>query len=516
MNNALNKIKKGIEYDRLPASLRLGLVAVVLFLLFDLTALSLNIWLSYRIEQQAVEINLAGRQRMLSQRMTKALVQLEKQPALNQQIQLDEELKHTFQLFNQTLISFAEGGSTLSTTGELVSIESVGGQARPFVNRALILWQPLRSQLSRYIDTDFSAEKLNQLQQSVNLASRINLELLDLMDRLTLTLEQQTQREARSIRIFQAVAFGLALLNFAFAVLVYHRRFSHVVSDLSLIDTIMNQIKPAVLVVDAHGRIVKVNNSAGVLFVLSEHQLLERNIDQLLLPNHQHQNAIKSDGGRFDAQVEIRQAYHESQPVLIYTVTDITEQRRQQNRLSSMAFHDQLTGLPNRVLFDNRLCKALESVTQENGKLAMIFIDLDLFKEVNDTYGHLAGDMLLQQFATRLRQRVRQTDIVSRRGGDEFTLVLTHIHDRQTCEQFLAKLMQEMIAPYHCGPVELVIGMSVGVSFYPEDTHESGELMENADKAMYAAKAHGGNCAFYWQDICRKGDQPKRRRRDPS
>ncbi|WP_027852390.1 type IV pili methyl-accepting chemotaxis transducer N-terminal domain-containing protein [Marinobacterium litorale] len=182
---------------------RIALVAVVLFLVFDFTALALNFWLSYRIETQAVNINLAGRQRMLSQRMVKVLLQIEDQRALDQGSgDLMQELARTYRLFDNTLESFANGGVTTAALGAEIELAPlVGANNRALINNALSLWKPYREAVGALLYTQ--AGDSDTLQRAVTLARSSNLELLDLMNRLTTELERQTQREARQIRFFQ-------------------------------------------------------------------------------------------------------------------------------------------------------------------------------------------------------------------------------------------------------------------------------------------------------------------------
>jgi diguanylate cyclase (GGDEF)-like protein len=169
------------------------------------------------------------------------------------------------------------------------------------------------------------------------------------------------------------------------------------------------------------------------------------------------------------------------------------EQRQQTDKLAHQAQRDALTGLPNRALFEDRLHVALDQAGREGWLAAVLFVDLDRFKEVNDTAGHSVGDSLLQQVAGRLESCVRRTDTVARWGGDEFTLLLTGLRDQQYVVTVAQKLLDALRAPFHIDSHELSVTASIGVAVYPKDGKDASTLQGNADVAMYRAKGRGKN-----------------------
>jgi diguanylate cyclase len=164
------------------------------------------------------------------------------------------------------------------------------------------------------------------------------------------------------------------------------------------------------------------------------------------------------------------------------------------------AFHDALTGLPNRALFHNRLEHALVQAQRHRGSLAVMFVDLDKFKAVNDTYGHEAGDVVLQTTARRLRENTRGGDTVSRQGGDEFLYLLTEARDETNIARIAQKIITAIQAPYTLKVRELEItpsiGASIGISIFPKDGATADALINNADGAMYRAKQSKSGFAF--------------------
>ena len=171
-----------------------------------------------------------------------------------------------------------------------------------------------------------------------------------------------------------------------------------------------------------------------------------------------------------------------------------TEQTRQnEKKLKSLAFYDNLTQLPNRALFQQTLPSRLAEVKQTQASLALFFIDLDRFKQVNDALGHDVGDRLLVLVAERMQHHLRQTDLVARMGGDEFTVILTD-HPTQAGVEKVAQHLLEVLTPtYQISGHSLEIGVSIGIAFYPKDAQTTQDLMRMADQAMYQAKAAGGN-----------------------
>lgn len=181
----------------------------------------------------------------------------------------------------------------------------------------------------------------------------------------------------------------------------------------------------------------------------------------------------------------------------IAVMTDITELRRKDEHIRHQAFHDTLTNLPNRTLLQNRLDHAIKVAEREGTRLALLFIDLDRFKVINDSLGHLVGDALLKQAAQRLTQAVRASDTVSRQGGDEFVILaaIDHIAD---AAHIAEKVVADMGKEFGIGEHHLNAGASIGISIFPQDGNDAATILRNADVAMYAAKAAGrGTFRFF-------------------
>lgn len=191
---------------------------------------------------------------------------------------------------------------------------------------------------------------------------------------------------------------------------------------------------------------------------------------------------------------------------VVAVVQDITGRKALEARLSHDAMHDALTGLPNRLMFHDRLGQVLESARRRQGMAAVLFLDLDGFKTVNDTLGHAAGDELLQQVARRLASCVRSEDTVARIGGDEFGVVLATVAQAGDCERVAAKILDTLARPFPLTAREVRISASVGGALYPAHGQDMDSLLARADTGMYAAK-HEGKSRFNWQ-IPEEGPAP--------
>ena len=178
--------------------------------------------------------------------------------------------------------------------------------------------------------------------------------------------------------------------------------------------------------------------------------------------------------------------------------TDVTEYKLAEERIRRVAHHDGLTGLPNRLLFSDRLTQAISLAKRDSGQLALLYVDLDKFKPVNDTLGHAAGDELLRAVAARLRQQVRESDTVARIGGDEFAVILPGVSKRDEAQKVANKTGAALAMPFRLVDQgqTIEIGASIGIAIYPADGADADALVKAADTAMYSAKHAGGGIRF--------------------
>lgn len=187
---------------------------------------------------------------------------------------------------------------------------------------------------------------------------------------------------------------------------------------------------------------------------------------------------------------------------VLMVTRDISERANAESQVHYLAHYDLLTGLPNRALFRDRLLQAMAQAKRSDTLLSVMFLDIDHFKDINDTLGHAVGDQLLKEISQRIRSCVRETDTVARFGGDEFGLIQTNLHTVEGAADLADRLIGLLGQPYHIEGHEIHSGASIGVTIYPFDDHNAEELLKNADMAMYKAKREGrGRFQFYIAEL---------------
>ena len=225
---------------------------------------------------------------------------------------------------------------------------------------------------------------------------------------------------------------------------------------------------------------------------------------------------LKADGSEIEVLTFGRRVPFEGRDSFLVSAVDITERRRAEARIAYMAHHDGLTNLPNRVMFQERLRQDLERNHPAGKSVAVLCIDLDLFKNVNDSLGHPIGDKLLIEVAQRLAENVRIGNLVARLGGDEFAMILgTSVSPNEISVQ-AARIIEIISAPYRIDDLEVVIGASIGIAISPGDGEIAEELLRNADMALTVPSRRAAACtissrrkwisshsgAATWKSIC--------------
>lgn len=210
----------------------------------------------------------------------------------------------------------------------------------------------------------------------------------------------------------------------------------------------------------------------------------------------------RKDGSLYYEEKTITPIKDKQGEITYYVATgkDISERIKVQERLQFMATHDDLTDLPNRTLLRDRLLHAINKSERDVRKVAVLFLDMDKFKNVNDSLGHTVGDQLLRIVAERIGQCVRKGDTIARLGGDEFTIVMEDIEDVDDVNRIAQKVIESLSESIFIDSYELTPSTSVGITIFPDDGDSVDELLKNADIAMYRAKARGGNCYQYFTE----------------
>lgn len=271
--------------------------------------------------------------------------------------------------------------------------------------------------------------------------------------------------------------------------------------------------REVIIILDSDYRITAVNHAFWEITGLDEASILNRTLNCLIKPESKVSvlPALKdklSQSEQCESEGFILRKYRDPLPVIIngtrfknkedehryvITVTDISEQKAAQEELRKLANYDPLTGLPNRALLMDRITHAIEHSQRRKNKLAVLFIDLDRFKQINDTLGHEVGDLLLIEVARILKSCIRKNDTAARLGGDEFVVMLEDISTINTASRISTKILEKMRNGFLISNNEINTSPSIGISIYPDDGHSPDEVIKHADMAMYHAKGSGRN-----------------------
>ena len=222
------------------------------------------------------------------------------------------------------------------------------------------------------------------------------------------------------------------------------------------------------------------------------------------MPNCRDCRLVRRDGFEFGVDIKVDLIYEQDGSVAgtVLAFHDVSAARAKTLEMSHSAQHDVLTDLPNRALFNDRLMQAIVLAKRQDNQLAVMFVDIDHFKKINDSLGHDVGDKLLQSVAKRLVASVRRSDTISRMGGDEFVVLLSQVEHAEDAAFSARKILRALAVPYLINNKSLDINVSIGVSTYPADGEDAEGLISTADNAMYEAKQHGrNNFQFFRQEM---------------
>jgi len=286
------------------------------------------------------------------------------------------------------------------------------------------------------------------------------------------------------------------------------------------LQAILDKAADAILTIASDGTLVSANAAAGRLFGYAPEAMPGLPL-AMLLPSgedgsaatllrdiasgatHEHEaSGWRSDGAAFPLAISVSEVELPDEHLFVAILHDLTEQRRSQERIHRLAHHDTLTGLDNRLSLNLRLDQLLAQTRRSHGTAALMFIDLDHFKKINDTHGHQTGDLLLVGVANRLRELLREVDTIARIGGDEFIIVAGGDVTPDQVGVIAVRIVEALCAPFELQGKTVHSGASVGVAMFPGDGEDGSTLLRHADTAMYAAKSRGrGNFQFFSSEM---------------
>ena len=333
----------------------------------------------------------------------------------------------------------------------------------------------------------------------------------------------QLEKSRGANRALLVLVFLIGLVLLVLLAVFSVRTLSRQAREIRQAATVFESTGEGVIIVDRHGRIVAVNQAFADSSEYGREELTGRHVRLLRSrrnPRVLYQRLLASlaETGRWQGEIHLRKKSGESIPewLTVNAVTDSEGQvsqyvavfsdvaivKRSLHKLDHLAHHDTLTGLPNRLLLQDRLDHAIHRAHRQGHHLAVLFLDVDRFKNINDTLGHAAGDLLLRAFAARLAGQIREDDTLARLGGDEFMVLLEDYRSHDDPCLVAQKLLDSLHEPFEVQGHQLFVTTSIGISLYPEDGGSVDELVRNADAAMYRAKQKGKNSYhFYTSDL---------------
>ena len=489
---------------------RYFLLPLLMVLIFDLSLLAMNYVIAAQLEVSSTNINIAGRQRMLSQKMTKSVMLIHYQQAKGLSSEhAFNELREAVFLFDQTLNAFSYGGKATSSAGELIRIDKqVNSTIVQTLSSAQQIWQPLFSELKLLLsDETYLSPLVVQLSQD-------NLRLLDLMNTLTNQLEDDARRSTYVLRGLQTIILLMILLSFAVAIHRLIRRDQYYTK-------LMEKSSDIVVGINAgSGLITFISASVKLLLGRDEKYYLDQPIERLFdpssveyiqqliilineeksLPEDRCEVALKGINGNIiiaEMLMQVASSENGHSMELCADIRDISERKLREQKLSEMAHKDALTGLANRSMLTQMAEQAIHHARLQPYSLAIMFVDLDDFKAVNDAYGHAVGDQLLIQVARRIDGMLRASDQVARIAGDEFVVLLTGTTLKSDIERIGHKIIQALSEPMVIDGNQCLISASIGVARFPDNGDDFESLLKAADSVMYSVKHNGKNAVAF-------------------
>lgn len=294
------------------------------------------------------------------------------------------------------------------------------------------------------------------------------------------------------------------------------------------LQSIIHNVMDGIITINESGEIHGFNPAAEQIFGYLRQDVLGKNVKILMTETDRNQHdayidrylqtgqskilgvrgrevtAVRKDGEQFPLEMSVSEMVLGGMRYFIGIVRDITERKLVEQKLAYIAHHDFLTDLPNRILFLNSLGHSTLLAKRNHYKVAVLFLDLDGFKQINDILGHDAGDRLLQGVAKRLKEIVRASDTAARIGGDEFTFALNNIGSNENAVLMVNKIIASLSEPFDLNGRQCRVGGSIGISIYPDDSEDIERLIMQADEAMYLAKQNGKNTYRFYRDVLRE------------
>ncbi|MCF8026328.1 MAG: diguanylate cyclase [Desulfobacteraceae bacterium] len=341
-------------------------------------------------------------------------------------------------------------------------------------------------------------------------------------DSMMVLVENEAQsasfgKRRTGLAIFHLLIGSLGLVGLEIGRRMHGRSERKLRENESLVRAINESAQDAIVVMDANGRISYWNPAAERIFDYTDDEAIGKDLHSMLAPSRYKKSyeaafpkfqrsgrgdvigktlelkALRKSGEEFSMELSLSGVQLEDRWHAVGIIRDISERKEAEETIRQMAYHDSLTGLPNRKLFSDRLGIALAQAERSQTNVAVIMLDLDNLKDINDTLGHDAGDFLLKTAAERLNEAMRKSDTIARFGGDEFVLLLPELKGIEDATRVAQKIVESFRKPFLINTHQLTVTASIGIAVYPDDGSDEASLLKNADIAMYQAKHAGRN-----------------------
>lgn len=421
-----------------------------------------------------------------------------------------EEVEKSLSLLRATLESTADGILVVNDEGKIVGLNQ----------RFVVMWRIPESIVASKNDNQALVYVLDQLKDPEGFLAKMrelySQPAAESFDLLEFKDGRVFERYSRPQRIGARVVGRV----WSFRDVTERKRAEEAIRESEeRFRSVSQSANDAIISADSSGRVISWNKGAQIIFGYSEEEVLGKPLIMLMPERYRdaHQkgferlystgeyriigktvelHGLRKDGAEFPLELSISTWSSGRKRFCSAIIRDITWRKEAEEKIKHMAYHDPLTDLPNRALFFDRLHQAILVGQRENGPVALFILDLDDFKEINDSVGHHYGDLMLQAVGERLRGIVRKSDTVSRLGGDEFALLLPGTN-MEGATLTAHKILETIKMPFSLEEKVFNIGVSIGIALFPDHSEDSGLLIKKADIAMYQAKESGAGYALY-------------------
>lgn len=400
------------------------------------------------------------------------------------------------------------------------------------INRLVALGQQLRNDI---LSGELDEERKRMLLMEIN---QTGLKITPLETAFSETLGEISRQlnQTISLIVFITTVLMLGMGIMASRKMVKQRVLAHeaLLNNTSRLDAMIDASMDAIIEIDNDGNITHWNYQAEAMFGWPSYEVIGQPLHSLIVPEYLREahlqglrrykpgvsnpifhrrfetQALRRDGSEFPVEITVSSIELKGTSAFCAFIRDITDQKNAAAQLKQLAHYDNITGLPNRILLQDRLNQETKLSKRTGLPTAVLFVDIDHFKEINDTLGHAKGDALLSLAAKRLNSCLRDTDTVARFGGDEFVVILSQLQELDSINQISERMLEAMSAPFHLDGEVAYVTISIGIAIFPMDTDSCETLIKNADQAMYLVKASGRNNYTYFTHSMQEEAQARR------